>query len=380
MNIPEIDIGDAIEDLKRQTPSGTSPLFKGQAVKNCEFVRKVHNSFARKSDLFTQVKELKLPRKPAPKRKSKGFTNKKRKKAAVDDDNENAFHFIAFVPINGTLWKLDGMDAFPMNLGRIGSDWMEKARPEISARMAAYETDNITFSLQALCASPLVTIPPQLAENVAQLVCIDSTLDDKYPDWAVYLDPDSSSTNLILSPDETIGLTPELLKHAKGNLETSEKFKPKITVPGKTVMDLMDMREKVVKEQNKLRGAYMEEIVSMQTDEERTRARRRSREDNSAEVSSDKSALELDPLSEGMDTIDSKNTPRREPSSSLSSIRRSSPAPTPSPAADANTETEEDKERAADKKGSEDSFDILGPLEASLNIHSDKLTPPQSEP
>jgi ubiquitin carboxyl-terminal hydrolase L5 len=47
------------------------------------------------------------------KRKSGG---KRSKKAEYQD--EAAFHFIAYVPIDGEVWRLDGLQRQPINLGK----------------------------------------------------------------------------------------------------------------------------------------------------------------------------------------------------------------------------------------------------------------------
>lgn len=48
-------------------------------------------------------------------------TNPKRKGAAKkskkEDENGAAFHFIAYVPIKGEVWRLDGLQRHPVNLG-----------------------------------------------------------------------------------------------------------------------------------------------------------------------------------------------------------------------------------------------------------------------
>lgn len=38
-------------------------------------------------------------------------------KNAEEEQELAAFHFIAFVPIQGSVWKLDGLERQPMNLG-----------------------------------------------------------------------------------------------------------------------------------------------------------------------------------------------------------------------------------------------------------------------
>ena len=46
----------------------------------------------------------------------------KKKSALVDDDeleSEAGYHFIAFVPIEGKIWKLDGLENQPRDLGTL---------------------------------------------------------------------------------------------------------------------------------------------------------------------------------------------------------------------------------------------------------------------
>ena len=41
-----------------------------------------------------------------------------KRKASVNlEESEGAFHFIAFLPIDGNIWKLDGLERQPFNLG-----------------------------------------------------------------------------------------------------------------------------------------------------------------------------------------------------------------------------------------------------------------------
>jgi ubiquitin carboxyl-terminal hydrolase L5 len=49
--------------------------------------------------------------------KAKKYRKKRVVKRKKDDENEPGFHFIAYVPINGEVWKLDGLRRQPDNLG-----------------------------------------------------------------------------------------------------------------------------------------------------------------------------------------------------------------------------------------------------------------------
>ena len=53
-------------------------------------------------------------------KKRKGATRKSQAKTKKKkDEEEPGFHFIAYVPINGIVWRLDGMQRQPVNLGMI---------------------------------------------------------------------------------------------------------------------------------------------------------------------------------------------------------------------------------------------------------------------
>ena len=49
--------------------------------------------------------------------KAKKYRRKRVVKRQKDDENEPGFHFIAYVPIDGAVWKLDGLQRQPDNLG-----------------------------------------------------------------------------------------------------------------------------------------------------------------------------------------------------------------------------------------------------------------------
>jgi ubiquitin carboxyl-terminal hydrolase L5 len=49
-------------------------------------------------------------------KKRKG--KKRRKRISFDrEDEESGFHFIAYVPAAGSIWRMDGMEAFPRQIG-----------------------------------------------------------------------------------------------------------------------------------------------------------------------------------------------------------------------------------------------------------------------
>jgi ubiquitin carboxyl-terminal hydrolase L5 len=59
------------------------------------------------------LNEVEKSRQAKKKPKKKGTKSKPKK-----DEEEPGFHFIAYVPINGVVWRLDGLQRQPVNLGQ----------------------------------------------------------------------------------------------------------------------------------------------------------------------------------------------------------------------------------------------------------------------
>lgn len=141
---------------------------KGLAISNSDLIRSVHNSFAR-SDPF--VNEMQDP------------------KSGKDED---VYHFIAYMPIHGALYELDGLSQGPVNLGNwmkrrgewdctdyfvvcvkwtsyhIGAcdddNWTSRANEAIQTRMARYSAAELHFSLMALTRDRLEMCEEQIEE------------------------------------------------------------------------------------------------------------------------------------------------------------------------------------------------------------------------
>ena len=120
------------------------PVNKGWALSNSEEIRSVHNSFARQSVFEFDAK------------------------AAKEDDD--VFHFVAYLPIKGRLYELDGLREGPLDHGAIpeGSDWISTVRPIIEARIAKYQAGEIHFNLMAVIQDKLSNYKSQLQ------TCLDS--------------------------------------------------------------------------------------------------------------------------------------------------------------------------------------------------------------
>ncbi|GES62284.1 26S proteasome-associated ubiquitin C-terminal hydrolase [Aspergillus terreus] len=123
---PPIDIGSELRSFKDFT-TGFPPDLRGEALSNSETIRTAHNAFARASPF---VDETTRP---------------------ARDDDPDVYHFIAYTPVNGTLYELDGLQPYPISHGACDADaFPEKVIGVLQRRIARYPEGETRFNLMAV--------------------------------------------------------------------------------------------------------------------------------------------------------------------------------------------------------------------------------------
>jgi ubiquitin carboxyl-terminal hydrolase L5 len=211
-NRPSLDLGPQLNDFRSRTLP-MSPKERGLALDAFAFVRDKHNSFARRIDQMNVDLSLKqeaskwertrrMAREKAERQaklegggaaedvtgargggrkrgKRRSIVGPKRRKVVRDGDEdeddynstENGFHFIAYAPALGSVWKMDGMERAPRSLastqgestsaGTAGNgehyqkddstnNWLFSAISDLQQMMSEATADGFEFSLMAL--------------------------------------------------------------------------------------------------------------------------------------------------------------------------------------------------------------------------------------
>uniref|UniRef100_A0A8C6Z2G6 Ubiquitin carboxyl-terminal hydrolase n=1 Tax=Nothoprocta perdicaria TaxID=30464 RepID=A0A8C6Z2G6_NOTPE len=117
----DIHLGETLSEFKEFSQSFDAAM-KGLALSNSEVIRQVHNSFARQQMFEFDAKS-----------------------SAKEED---AFHFVSYVPVNGRLYELDGLREGPIDLGSCNQDdWISAVRPE--EPMDTDQSSNMLSSIQS---------------------------------------------------------------------------------------------------------------------------------------------------------------------------------------------------------------------------------------
>lgn len=59
-------------------------------------------------------------------------------------EKEDAYHFVAYLPVNGVLYELDGLRPNPIMHAAVEGDWLDVARETIEARIATYPPGSVS--------------------------------------------------------------------------------------------------------------------------------------------------------------------------------------------------------------------------------------------
>ncbi|KAK9247999.1 ubiquitin carboxyl-terminal hydrolase [Lipomyces tetrasporus] len=201
-----LELGEHLQQFREFTES-FNPTARGIALANFDFLRQIHNQYTQASELRDACVQLHRHAKQA-----------KRKRTIYDDEeDEEAFHFIAYVPVSGAVWQLDGLCNDPVKLAEVEDihSWPGLAVPYIQERISKYSMNEIRFNLMAVvqdCAPEEQSFDEsERALRVAEIMVqtVEKHLDLIAPDWEEIMPPgrnrlalDIKSKMVMLLPED----------------------------------------------------------------------------------------------------------------------------------------------------------------------------------
>lgn len=125
LNRPEIDLGPELGNFK-EFIAGFDLEMVGETISNSELVRTVHNSFLAPPSLHIEDNSR-------------------------DNSDADLYHFVAYTPINGHIYELDGLKQYPIRHGECSGidDFVAKVPAVVQDRIAQFGSE-LRFALLAV--------------------------------------------------------------------------------------------------------------------------------------------------------------------------------------------------------------------------------------
>jgi ubiquitin carboxyl-terminal hydrolase L5 len=185
--------------------------------------------------------------------------------------DEEGFHFCAYMPIGDHVWKLDGMDQFPQDMGPItdGESWLSIAQPVLQGCMAQYAAGAIEFNIMAVVHDPMVGCIEALAANVKVLRTVEEKLADVVEDWRELLEEHDNQSSTLVGQNHDLGLHNVDIERAEITPKDA-----KALAEAEDLTQLLELRKEIVLQQFGLRRACSDEMECAKSDAEKAMSRR----------------------------------------------------------------------------------------------------------
>ncbi|RFU74667.1 ubiquitin carboxyl-terminal hydrolase isozyme l5 [Trichoderma arundinaceum] len=274
MNAPDVELGNQLREFKQATKN-LDTVLRGHEISNNKFMRSIHNSFTRRMDHLNADLCLENAVSDTRSKKAKtGSKASKKTKRKKREDDAYGFHFIAYVPVDGHVWELDGLRSKPHKIGSIEPDetsWTNIARPQIEGRILQYEESQISFNLLALCRSPLAL----QSNSIAQAAACTSHLQEQMKHNKEFVQLiDGQKPVLDLNNRSQLSEF-NLRKSDIKDAALPESMKSQISHAALDIDNAYDLYQQFVVDTKIAIGEYRAEMIALAEDEQRVKDRKK---------------------------------------------------------------------------------------------------------
>lgn len=185
LNSPSLKLGATLDNYK-DFATALDPATRGEVLGLSDEIRTSHNSFSRPNPFLSE--EDHQPR---------------------DEENDGLYHFVAYVPVNGQLWELDGLKQYPVNYGDCTfEEFPKKLSQVLMERVQSGPEGELRFSVLAVTRDRREVLREEGA-STTELVMEDI----KRKEWA---------RDNALRRETFVGLINELVKGVSGSLDDTQ--------------------------------------------------------------------------------------------------------------------------------------------------------------
>ncbi|KAF0528491.1 cysteine proteinase [Gigaspora margarita] len=188
LNCPQLEIDQELKEFKEFTRE-LPPATRGFAITNHPNFRQIHNSMSRHPEEALVVEEA--------------VTTKKGRGKKIIEVVGEAYHYIAYVPVDGEAWQLDGLYPHPVSLGKYSNEkkWYEAARGEINARINGFFVEQIEYVLLAITKDELGVHQDRIKDCMYIKSLAENRLDKLSNSWR---EVDSKDIDLFFTNEDEI--------------------------------------------------------------------------------------------------------------------------------------------------------------------------------
>nr|OQO31723.1 hypothetical protein B0A51_01071 [Rachicladosporium sp. CCFEE 5018] len=183
-----------------------------------------------------------------------------------EEDEEESFHFCAYLPIGSNIWKLDGMDKFPQHMGPLpllasGQDWLSVVQPVLQARFGG----DVHVNLMAVVADPMVRAKQEIVTSARALREVETALASVVEDWKEIVEGERAEGLTGMSEEYEVSAT---------DVDGAAFDESELDGCDGDLAKLLELRKKTLMEQRRIKAVWRDERESWLRDEAAAKHRR----------------------------------------------------------------------------------------------------------